>query len=385
MGTAALIEVTAIVGLGLASVPTILTARNLRRFTRAPHDGQASEPVSVLIPARDEAGSIERTCRAILASEGVTLELVVLDDASQDETAAIVSRLAQEDARVRVVPGRPLPSGWCGKQHACSQLATLARYDTLLFLDADVTLKPDAIRRAVGFLNTSGVALASGFPRQLTGTPVEWLLLPLIQYVLLGFLPLGMSRQSLSPGLAAGCGQLFLSKRADYETAGGHAAIRESLHDGIKLPRAYRRAGLSTDLFDASDIAECRMYTRGVDVLQGLSKNATEGMATPQAVVPATILLAGGQVLPSLLLAAALTTHSVSSTFSPMTVAALTGAVVFSVLTRMVEAVRFRAPFSSSFAHPLAILVFLGIQWFGLFRRVVGMKATWKGRSLTPQ
>lgn len=385
MGTAALIEVTAIVGLGLASVPAILTARNLRRFTRAPHDGQASEPVSVLIPARDEAGSIERTCRAILASEGVTLELVVLDDASQDETAAIVSRLAQEDARVRVVPGRPLPSGWCGKQHACSQLATLARYDTLLFLDADVTLKPDAIRRAVGFLNTSGVALASGFPRQLTGTPVEWLLLPLIQYVLLGFLPLGMSRRSLSPGLAAGCGQLFLSKRSDYETAGGHAAIRESLHDGIKLPRAYRRAGLSTDLFDASDIAECRMYTRGVDVLQGLSKNATEGMATPQAVVPATILLAGGQVLPSLLLAAALTTHSVSSTFSPMTVAALTGAVVFSVLTRMVEAVRFRAPFSSSFAHPLAILVFLGIQWFGLFRRVVGMKATWKGRSLTPQ
>jgi hypothetical protein len=385
MGAAALIEVTAIVSLGLASVPAILTARNLRRFTRAPQDGQPTEPVSVLIPARNEAGSIERTCRAVLASEGVSLELIVLDDASQDDTAAIVARLAQDDARVRVVPGRPLPSGWCGKQHACSQLAEHASHDTLLFLDADVALKPNAIRRAIGFLNTTGVALASGFPRQLTGTPVEWLLLPLIQYVLLGFLPLGMSRRSLSPGLAAGCGQLFLTKRADYETAGGHAAIRESLHDGIKLPRAYRRAGLRTDLFDASDIAECRMYTRGVDVLQGLAKNATEGMATPQAVVPATILLAGGQVLPSVLLAAVLTTNSVSSLVSPISVAALVGAVGCSVLTRMVEAARFRAPLLSSFAHPVAILVFLGIQWFGVVRRGMGLKATWKGRSLTPQ
>lgn len=372
-------------GLGLSAVPALLTAFNLPKFRRAARTPAAVPPISVLIPARDEAGSIERTCRAILASEHVDLELVILDDDSQDDTAGIVRRLAEEDPRVRLIAGRPLPAGWCGKQHACSQLAEAARRDTLVFLDADVTLKPDALHRAVGFLETSGVALASGFPRQLTGTPVEWLLLPLIQYVLLGFLPLGVSRRSLSPGLAAGCGQMFLTKRAAYAQAGGHAAIRASLHDGIKLPRAYRKAGLTTDLFDASDIAECRMYTRGVDVLQGLSKNATEGMATPQAVVPATILLFGGQVLPTVLLVIGLAVNWSWWSFTPLTVAAILIAVASSLVTRLVEAVRFRSSVFSSFAHPLAILLFLGIQWFGVVRRAAGLKATWKGRSLNPQ
>lgn len=385
MGVGSLLEVAAVVGFGLAAVPAVLTAINLPRFRRSPEPSGPLEPVSVLIPARDEAAAIEKTCQAILASEGVTLELVVLDDDSQDETAAIVRRMATHDDRIRLVSGRPLAGGWCGKQHACSQLAEAARYDHLLFLDADVSLKPDAIRRTLGFLQASGGSLVSGFPRQLTGTPVEWLLLPLIQYVLLGFLPLWISRRSMKPSLAAGCGQLFLTRRADYEQAGGHAAIRESLHDGIKLPRAYRRAGLATDVFDAADIAECRMYTRGVDVLSGLSKNATEGMATPQAVVPATILLFGGQVLPSLLLAMGLAVGWIWQAFSPLAFAAIVGAVFSSLATRLVEAVRFRSSMLSGLAHPVAILLFLGIQWFGLVRRAVGFKATWKGRSLTPQ
>jgi len=385
VGAVSLLEITAVVGLGLSAVPAVLTALNLRRFRRAPEPTEPCEPVSVLIPARDEAASIEKTCRAILASEGVALELVVLDDDSQDDTAAIVERLAAEDPRVRLVAGRPLPSGWCGKQHACSQLAEAAEHTLLLFLDADVTLQPDAIRRTIGFLQTAAVPLVSGFPRQLTGTPVEWLLLPLIQYVLLGFLPLGMSRRSGTPSLAAGCGQLFLTERAAYERAGGHAAIRESLHDGIKLPRAYRRAGLGTDVFDAADIAECRMYTRGVDVLSGLSKNATEGMATPQAVMPATVLLFGGQVLPAMLLAAGLVVGWSWRGVSPLVAAASGVAVLLSLTTRLIEAVRFRTSLASSFAHPLAILLFLGIQWFGLIRRAAGLKATWKGRSLTPQ
>jgi hypothetical protein len=380
-----ILDVAAVLSLGLAAVPAVLTAANLRRFRKASEQACDLEAVSVLIPARDEAASIEKTCRAVLASEGVSLELVVLDDDSRDDTAAIVTRLAVEDSRVRLIAGRPLPAGWCGKQHACSQLAKAARHDLLLFLDADVTLRPDAVRRTIGFLKAAGVPLVSGFPRQLTGTPVEWLLLPLIQYVLLGFLPLGISRRSMKPSLAAGCGQLFLTRRDAYEQAGGHAAIRESLHDGIKLPRAYRRAGLGTDVFDAADIAECRMYTRGVDVLSGLSKNATEGMATPQAVVPATVLLFGGQVLPSLLLVLRMALGGVRLALSPAAAAALSAAVILSLSTRLIEALRFRSSLLSCFFHPLAILLFLGIQWFGLVRRAVGFKATWKGRSLTPQ
>jgi len=263
-GTA--IGAAAVLALASAALPALLTWANLPAFRRAarrrPRDGR----VSVLVPARNESQAIGRLLDDVLASRDVDLELVILDDDSTDSTADLVERRAVLDPRVRLVRGGPLPEGWCGKQHACWQLSRAAAADIWVFLDVDVSPTPDAIARSLAFLEDSGAALASGFPRQLTGSFLEWLLLPLIHFILLGFLPLARSRGDTNPGMAAGCGQWFVTRRADYDRAGGHAAIRASLHDGVKLPRAYRRAGLPTDIFDASDIASCRMYTRSIDV-----------------------------------------------------------------------------------------------------------------------
>jgi hypothetical protein len=113
-------------------------------------------------------------------------------------------------------------------------------------------------------------------------------------------------RRSLHPAYAAGCGQLFVARREDYERAGGHAAARGLLHDGIHLPRVFREAGIATDLFDAAGIASCRMYHNAAEVWSGLTKNAVEGLAAPGKIVPASLLLLAGQVLPFALAALAL-------------------------------------------------------------------------------
>ena len=377
-----LLTVTALL---LAAIPALLTLFNLKVFLPAPEQGgRMNKPaVSVLVPARNEAAAIEPCVRAILASRDVELEVVVLDDASTDGTDAIVRQLAEQDARVRLIRGRPLPSGWCGKQHACAQLAEAATHETWVFLDTDVLLSTDAVRRCVAFLDASQASLVSGFPRQMTGSFLEWLLLPLIHFVLLGFLPIARSRMDNSPGLAAGCGQLFITRRGDYLRAGGHTAIRASLHDGIKLPRAFRRAGLRTDIFDATDIASCRMYTRSLDVWKGLSKNATEGIGSPATIVPFTILLAGGQMLPWVLVAWGLATGWQG--WPAWTVAAALVAVALSSLPRILAAGRFRQSFASVLAHPLGVLVFLAIQWVALGRRLLGLQTSWRGRSLAPQ
>ena len=377
-----LLTVTALL---LAAIPALLTLFNIKVFLPAPEQGgRMNKPaVSVLVPARNEAAAIEPCVRAILASRDVELEVVVLDDASTDGTDAIVRQLAEQDARVRLIRGRPLPSGWCGKQHACAQLAEAATHETWVFLDTDVLLSTDAVRRCVAFLDASQASLVSGFPRQMTGSFLEWLLLPLIHFVLLGFLPIARSRMDNSPGLAAGCGQLFITRRGDYLRAGGHTAIRASLHDGIKLPRAFRRAGLRTDIFDATDIASCRMYTRSLDVWKGLSKNATEGIGSPATIVPFTILLAGGQMLPWVLVAWGLATGWQG--WPAWTVAAAVVAVALSSLPRILAAGRFRQSVTSVLAHPLGILVFLAIQWVALGRRLLGLQTSWRGRSLTPQ
>ena len=172
-----------------------------------------------------------------------------------------------------------------------------------MFIDADVRLCADALARMAASCGSPEAALASGVPRQELGTFSERLLIPLIHFILLGFLPMHAMRRTRWPSMSAGCGQLFIARRDAYEQCGGHAMLRDSLHDGLKLPRVFRRAGFRTDLFDATDLATCRMYHTNGETWRGLGKNATEGLAAPGTIVPMTALLLGGQVLPFVLLA----------------------------------------------------------------------------------
>jgi hypothetical protein len=327
----------------------------------------------VLIPARNEENAIGAAVQAVLASRGVEFEVVVLDDHSEDATADVVSAIALRDARVRLLRGEPLPAGWCGKQYACSLLAQAARHPLLVFLDADVRLAPDGLARMAAFLEESRADLASGIPLQETGTLAEKLVICLIHFVLLGFLPLARMRRSRHPAYAAGCGQFFLARRSTYQAAGGHAAIRASLHDGITLPRAFRSAGCWTDLCDMTDVATCRMYRTAGDVRRGLAKNAIEGLASPGMILPATTILLGGQVLPFLLLAAGAWLPPLA-----MCLALLAGVAVY--YPRIAAAKRFRQSWLGAFLHPVGILMFLAIQWHAFIRSARRLPAGWKGR-----
>jgi hypothetical protein len=364
------------VALLLAAIPALLFASNLRLYRRppAPAANGPRPSVSVLIPARNEERSIRAAVEAALASRGVDVEVVVLDDRSGDATAAIVRDIAGRDPRVRLRPGAEPPEGWCGKQYACWNLAGEASHDLLLFLDADVSLRPDGAARLVAFLHESGADLVSGIPRQETGTLLEWVLIPLIHFVLLGFLPMHRMRASRHPAYGAGCGQLFLARRPGYEKAGGHAAIPATLHDGIQLPRAFRSAGLKTDLCDATDVATCRMYRGAAEVWRGLAKNATEGLGSPRLILPSTLLLLGGQVLPLVLLVLA-----------PWLSAAAFGLAAAAALCvygpRLAGAVRFRQSVLGALLHPVGVLTLVTIQWHALLRSLLGRPSGWKGRT----
>jgi glycosyltransferase involved in cell wall biosynthesis len=360
--------------LAFAVVPAVVYLRNLRLYRPSPAPAADRPGVSVLIPARNEEASIGPAVRAALASSGVELEVVVLDDQSEDGTRAAVEALARIDPRVRVESSAPLPSGWCGKQHACWTLAGLARYDLLVFIDADVRLEPAGVARLVAFLRSSGADLVSGVPRQVTGTILERLLIPLIHFLLLGFLPMWRMRRSRRPGFGAGCGQLFLATRSGYQAIGGHEAVRSSLHDGVTLPRAFRRAGRKTDLCDATDLASCRMYHDAGQVWTGLAKNAHEGIASPGLIVPFTIILAAGQVLPFALLVPLSLTDPLAGGL------AAAGAVV-AWWPRFDAVARFRQSPVGALLHPVGIAVFLVIQWYAFTRRAVGRPAAWKGRT----
>jgi glycosyltransferase involved in cell wall biosynthesis len=360
-----------------ALAPAVLFCVNLRQY-RPPQPTDTPQPtVSVLIPARDEEAGIVAALTAALTSTGLSFEVVVMDDCSTDETVSRVESVATLDSRVRLEHAPPLPVDWNGKQHACWALAHAAKGELLCFVDADVRLQPQALARMASYLLQNDVALVSGFPHEITVTWMEWLLLPLIHFVLLGFLPITRMRKGTDPAFAAGCGQFMMLRRDAYFATGGHSAIRRTMHDGLMLPKLLRQNGYRTDLADITALATCRMYNSARQVWHGLAKNATEGLAAPVRIVPISFLLILGQVMP-FALAVWLWLRGHNST---AVVAYVLVAVAGAWLPRVLAVRWFKQKWFSALIHPVGILLLLMVQWYALGRKLSGSAVSWKERS----
>jgi len=269
-------------------------------------------PVSVVIPARNEASTIETVARSVLASSYPRLELIVVDDRSTDGTAAIVERLAAQDPRVRLVQGTPLPDGWYGKPWACAQGARAATHGLLLFTDADTRHEPELLGRAVGALALERADLVTVSPRQRCVTFWERLIMPQI-WLLLGlrYHPRRVNRARRERDVIAN-GQFILTTREAYEAVGTHAAVRREIAEDLALAQAYLERGRRLHFAFAERLMETRMYQGLPQLVEGWSKNVYLGgrrsfprEPVRRALVPLVLLAALGfwLVPPALLLA----------------------------------------------------------------------------------
>jgi len=283
----------------LGAVHALVNTRLLRRPPALPRP--VGRRVAVVLPVRDEATQVEDCLAAVLDQRGVPgLEVVVVDDGSTDGTADRVTAVA--DARVRLLRAPALPPGWLGKPHACARGAAAAGdADVLVFLDADVRLLPDAVASAVAVLDDAGLDLVSPWPRQLTGSPAERLVQPLQQWLWGTLLPLRLAERSPRPSLAAANGQFLVVRRAAYDRAGGHAAVRGEVIEDIALLRAVKAAGGRGVVVDGSTLATCRMYDGWAGVRDGYAKSLWSALGgRPGAAVGAAAALSAVWLLPPL-------------------------------------------------------------------------------------
>jgi glycosyltransferase involved in cell wall biosynthesis len=225
---------------------------------------------SVLVPARDEGKRLPAVLTGLCAQD--VTEIIVLDDQSSDHTALVVRNAARADPRVRLLRGTPPPPSWTGKNWACHQLAAAARGDVLLFCDADVLLAPGAVDACWAQLRAQHADVFSVFPRQRTATLGERLLVPLIDDVLLAFLPHRLLRLPV-PSAATANGQLLMFRRGSYDALGGHAAVAGEINEDIALARRARRAGLRLGLALGGDLAGARMYNGYLASVHGFGKS----------------------------------------------------------------------------------------------------------------
>ena len=235
--------------------------------------------LSIVVPARNEERTIERCVRSLLAQTLTDFELIVVDDRSTDRTGAILAELARDDARLRVVRGKPLPDGWIGKPWALAQGARAARGAWLLFTDADTWHAPHACDSALAFARANGADALTLWTYQELGTWAERAVLPTLLGMVL--LASGTIAQLNDPGdadHALANGQYVLVTRAAHDALGGYDALRGEIVEDVAFARRLKAGGrFRLVLADGRRIVRVRMYTSARELWNGFSKNMYAG------------------------------------------------------------------------------------------------------------
>lgn len=233
----------------------------------------AQPEVSVLIPARNEERRIGLLLEDLAGERAGIREILVYDDRSTDATADVVRRCALADSRVRLIAGGELPAGWQGKNRACCELARHAGGSCLLFLDADVRIRGQAVVRALRYLRRTQTDLLSVFPRQLMPDRGVRLTVPLMNWILLSLLPLAAVRRAPQAALSAANGQFMLFDAAAYRALQPHRAVRGEAVEDIAIARLYKRCGRRVAVLLGRCDIECRMYEGLSDAVDGFARN----------------------------------------------------------------------------------------------------------------
>jgi len=233
------------------------------------HDGL----VSVLIPVRNEEHTIHNILDDLIHQEYQNIEVLVFDDESEDNSAAVINELARNDSRIQLISSKGLPGGWLGKMHACHVLSQQAKGEYYLFLDADVRIRKNAIFKAVTYMQKHSLGLLSVFPKQLMKTPGEWLIVPTMNYILLSILPLILVRFSKFSSLSAANGQFMLFQSSRYNTLLPHEKMKANPVEDIAIARLFKKNRIRIACLVGDETIRCRMYTGFSAAVHGFSKN----------------------------------------------------------------------------------------------------------------
>jgi cellulose synthase/poly-beta-1,6-N-acetylglucosamine synthase-like glycosyltransferase len=357
---------------GLVATLAWLIAASLEipRLSGAPPLGDAEMPaISIVVAARNEARGIEAGLRSLLALDVPRLQVIAVDDRSDDGTGAILDRFSANEPRLTVVHVDALPPGWLGKNHALWLGAGRATGELLLFTDADVVMAPDTLRRAAAFMRRREIDhLTAGMHVDMPG----WLLQTF--GVVFGVIFAVFSRpwKAKDPRSKAhvGVGAFNLLRAEAYRRIGTHRAIAMRPDDDMKLGKLVKKHGLRQDFVNAADLVRVEWYHSVPEALRGLRKNGFAGVDYRLApVLLATVTQPLFFIWP---FAAVLVTDGPTRLLNAVAVAALL--VLFAGAARE-QKVRWWY----GLAWPLAIVLFLAAVWNATLYALVHRGIEWRG------
>src|SRR5271169_1677139 len=239
--------------------------------------------VSIIVPARNEEDSIEQALNSLLALDYDNYEVIAVNDRSTDSTGEIMERVAEKPhfsqrtremghPTLRVVHHRELPAGWLGKTHAMWTAANAATGDLLLFTDADVLFKPDALRRALAYAEAERADHIVVFPQMIMKRPGEFMMIAFFQTMFVfGHRPWKVADPKSRDHM--GVGAFNLIRRSVYQAVGTYEALRMEVLDDMKLGKVVKNAGFAQRNVFGGDLISIRWAHGARGVVDNLTKN----------------------------------------------------------------------------------------------------------------
>jgi glycosyltransferase involved in cell wall biosynthesis len=256
---------------GLPRIPNLL----LPRYNLTP---TGSPSVTVIVPARNESEAVGACLESLLQQDYPNLQIIAVDDRSTDATGAIMNALAtQWPTRLQVLQVTELPAGWLGKTHA---MALAARHAIaihhpgyLLFTDADVLFRPEAIRLSLAHAVATQADHFVTFPTPILKTPGEGMLLGYLQ--VMGLWATRPWRASNPRALrdSIGIGAFNLLRTPAYQQLGGFDALRMEILEDLTLARRVKLAGLRQRVAIAPGLVSLHWASGAVGVINVMTKN----------------------------------------------------------------------------------------------------------------
>ena len=229
--------------------------------------------LSVLIPACNEANTIERALRTLLKQDYANLEIVVVNDRSEDETGSIIDRLASEDKRIRTVHIESLPPGWIGKVHALKVAAEQASGEWFLCSDADIHFSRDCLKRAVLYAEQESLDHLSLLPKMTSRSIwARFGIVSALRAILLAVKPWHVNDKDRPEGL--GVGAFNLVRRVAFDNTMGFEWFKMDVADDVALGQLMKNATSRSHILLAYDTVEVEWYPSVEKVFLGLEKNA---------------------------------------------------------------------------------------------------------------
>ncbi|GIV09075.1 MAG: glycosyl transferase family 2 [Fimbriimonadales bacterium] len=249
-------------------------------------EGEGYPTLSILIPARNERENLPRLLESLAPQLSAGVECWVCDDGSDDGTTEWLEQHAPQ-LRVRWFRSTPRPDGWVGKNWACYQLATRARGEWLLFLDADLRCEMGFIDALRGYLSRTDAQLVSAIPTFTPSSlPVAMLKL-MVPFSVFTLLPLVLAERHPNPAFAFANGQVIAFRKADYVRWLPHFFVRKAVLEDVALAMLVKRQRGIVHLLDARAWLRVSMYPTLREAMDGFAKNAVAICRS----VPMTVLV----------------------------------------------------------------------------------------------